>query len=499
MIESWEATTTEAGSRLVVYVDEKNPLRDEYRKLPTPEGVEIFYGLYRTMVQVVNFLSCERYPGADFYSECNDDHVFRTPGWDEIMMDAAERHNNGAAIVYGKTQNLPTATLHGGKIVRHLGYFFPPCFAHSWVDNWLMLLGVKARLLVHVPEVFVEHMHPAFGKAEKDQTYQIVEAGYAEGRVAFEKWRREQSEKDISGVLSMIRGLKVVKPEEKFAIHEPVSVMMTTHDRLNLLDRTITSYINTDSRPARLFVFDDASKDSKSVETILARIPESVLIRFHDNAGCALHHLRALRWMFDSGARKVLVLDSDCLFVDKWYETAQQMAGRDDLVSLFNSKLHPGVPIIGNLVLKKDIGGLGMMLPRAMWDGYLKDEIPERDTNWDCLLCRKLEHDGKPVYACSPSLLQHIGDGLGMHQNIGNVAEDFPGESYANKFTENHTTRLRYIGDTPYRGFDDNGNTSFECNTMEVVFVSQEKGDQLLRDFPNQFVFVGSTDEERAW
>lgn len=503
MIKSWKETVHGEQSVLVIYVDEKNPHIDKYKKLALPRKVSIEYGPYKSMVRVLNYFSCEQHRDFDYYSEVNDDHVFVTEGWDIKMMEAIDRKNAGVAIAYGQSQNLPTATMHGALLVRELGYFFPPEYKHSWVDIWLNTIGRKTNILTHVSDVLIEHRHPAFGKASKDETYQGVEDDYNNGRKIFETWMADGYEKDCLKLSGLINRMRIVNEVTVKNISEHLTVLMTTYNRYEVLEQTIKSYLKVQNRPARLYVFDDMSDDQYRLKALIMRVPEALLIQDSQHVGCYEKTVKSLRTLFEAGAENVLVLDSDCLFSGTWWERAQEIVrdrNKEDIYSLFNTKLHPVIEEMwgAGLVRKSLIGGLGMIISKQVWSKYLKD-YHLKNTNWDGWLCNILNGDGHFSYSCVPSELQHIGNRLGTHCDIDCVAEDFIGEVTPTDFEMAHPFKLRYIGEEEYLGFDDNGNKEIRCKTMDIVFMSRDKARQLLSDFPSAWVYVSSVTEESLW
>jgi glycosyltransferase involved in cell wall biosynthesis len=252
MVESWATTKRGEGSNLVVYVDEQNPYIDEYKRIIMPFGADMVFGPYRTMVQVLNYLSSEKYTNYDYYSECNDDHVFVTEGWDTKMMEAIDRKNNGVSIAYGQTQNMPTATMAGAKIIRKLGYFFPPEYNHSWVDNWLTTIGFKCNLLTYCPDVLIDHRHPAFGLANSDETYKGVESDYPHGKAVFDAWKAGQYEKDVEAITEYIKSVK--PPAQKGKI----SLCMIVRNEEKFLSRCLDSAID---HVDEIIIVDTGSKD----------------------------------------------------------------------------------------------------------------------------------------------------------------------------------------------------------------------------------------------
>lgn len=103
-----------------------------------------------------------------------DDHRVRTRGWDQALTDAA----GPLGIAYGddllQGVELPTTVVMGADIVRTLGQMVPPTLQHLFVDDYWKALGVGMGRLRYVPDVVIEHMHPAAGKAEMDASYEIT-------------------------------------------------------------------------------------------------------------------------------------------------------------------------------------------------------------------------------------------------------------------------------------------------------------------------------------
>lgn len=202
MVKSFIKTKRGPNTFLVAYVFEEDPCIKEYKALDLSgmNCVSIVYGKDRNMVNVLNYLSTTLYPDCDYYSEVNDDHVFISNGWDIKMMCAINKKNNGVAIAYGYTKNLPTATMFGGILVRSFGYFFPPEFNHTWVDNWLADIGFFSNILTYVPTVIIEHRHHLFGLAEKDSVYDSVDKDMSHGNSEYFDWVKTRRDNDCAEI-----------------------------------------------------------------------------------------------------------------------------------------------------------------------------------------------------------------------------------------------------------------------------------------------------------
>jgi hypothetical protein len=105
-----------------------------------------------------------------------DDIVFRTYGWDKIVNETFQKYDDGIVLVFGddgdpnKEKNHGTHPFVTRKWMETLGYFTPPYFCSDFTDTWLNDVAEKIGRKVQVP-ILTEHMHPAFKKAELDNTY----------------------------------------------------------------------------------------------------------------------------------------------------------------------------------------------------------------------------------------------------------------------------------------------------------------------------------------
>jgi hypothetical protein len=55
------------------------------------------------------------------------------------------------------------------------GMTFPGCI-HLFFDNFVKQLGLDLEYLKYLPDVIIEHIHPAAGKVEMDEGYARVNA-----------------------------------------------------------------------------------------------------------------------------------------------------------------------------------------------------------------------------------------------------------------------------------------------------------------------------------
>jgi hypothetical protein len=103
-----------------------------------------------------------------------DDHLPQTARWDRRVMAALDELAP-AGIVYGddrfQSAALPTAVFMSSCIVRALGFMVPPGQLHLYLDDYWAQLGRLLGRLRYLPDVVIEHLHPAAGKAPTDEGY----------------------------------------------------------------------------------------------------------------------------------------------------------------------------------------------------------------------------------------------------------------------------------------------------------------------------------------
>lgn len=174
---------TDALNALPVFVaDIDDPELDGYRRLLDEEKIP------RLMIQdrsrgkglcaALNYAAvryAEIYEAVGFMG---DDHMPRTLGWDDRMIDALDSLE--PRIVYGNDllqgANLPTAVFMQSRMVTAMEMMAPADMRHLYLDNFWKELGEALGGLVYLPDVVIEHLHPVNGKAAWDERYQVVNA-----------------------------------------------------------------------------------------------------------------------------------------------------------------------------------------------------------------------------------------------------------------------------------------------------------------------------------
>jgi hypothetical protein len=163
-------------------VDADDPELTAYQATCAESVVTLPSATRRGMVDSLNHMArLSRYwphTDRDVLVFLGDDHLPRTTGWDKALADALA--GKPAAIAYGNDllqgERIPTAVAMTASIPRVLGYMAPPALAHLYVDNVWRDWGEGLGSLTYLPDVIIEHLHPAAGKAERDAGYDAVNA-----------------------------------------------------------------------------------------------------------------------------------------------------------------------------------------------------------------------------------------------------------------------------------------------------------------------------------
>jgi hypothetical protein len=156
----------------------------------------------------------------DVLMQVGDDCVFKTPGWDKILLDALE-DLGGSGWVYPddkRRNDVPEIWMTSADVVKALGWFHPPATGHFYGDNIIGELGKRAGLIRFCPEAVIEHLHYSVpgSKARRDRVYSQAEKKHgAADLAAFRQYQadvlplevsllRRQFSRDVAWVLSRV-------------------------------------------------------------------------------------------------------------------------------------------------------------------------------------------------------------------------------------------------------------------------------------------------------
>lgn len=196
MLESFDRTKS-PGTEMVIYVADNDPYVEEYKRILSDK--KVIYGPDQSyLVNVLNYMSTVAYPDVEYYAEVNDDHVYHTKGWDQILIEAIETKGKGWGVACGQDlvdpnwhhYRHPSAVLISGNVIRTLGYFTYPALKHCSSDDYHRDLGdILGNRLFFCEDVVIEHKcwHVA-NKAPQDAVAFAAYQTQSEGYETYQKW-----------------------------------------------------------------------------------------------------------------------------------------------------------------------------------------------------------------------------------------------------------------------------------------------------------------------
>ncbi|MBQ9361057.1 MAG: glycosyltransferase family 2 protein [Lachnospiraceae bacterium] len=233
---------------------------------------------------------------------------------------------------------------------------------------------------------------------------------------------------------------------------ELITIGITTWNRMELLKRMALSLsLSEKPFPYEIKVYDDCSTEYDA-ETLREIFPEAVSIIRHDrNKGADLNAEYMYHDFLENGGDYLFNADSDLIFSADWMEVAVSKIGETDgVLSLFNTKQHPGKSVGNGLVEKEAIGCAGTFFSREIIEAICASRTihAERGIDWEW--SRFLQEEGIRIFTTERSYVQHIGfigdhsgNGLfdyGSYFHVGSLEngqiindsiEEFSHESYA--------------------------------------------------------------------
>jgi hypothetical protein len=129
-----------------------------------------------------------------------DDHRFRTAGWDVAIGSLLADH---PGVAYGDDKNwgerLPTMWFLSRQVAGFFGMGLKT-LRHLYIDNYWLELAGAADCLTYLPDVVIEHMHPAYGKGEWDESYRRNNSPemYGADGTEFARWKSQRMPQDVA-------------------------------------------------------------------------------------------------------------------------------------------------------------------------------------------------------------------------------------------------------------------------------------------------------------
>lgn len=184
-IDHWQQTTSGKSDFLLVLEE------GDSSNYPDFDGVMKMVGSFGCVGKAMN-KAVEAYPDYKVYVHINDDHHFKTPGWEEKFIDVLKDggYAYGNDLLQGS--KLATSVAASGDTVRKLGYLAVPELDHLYVDDAWMDLGRGMGKLFYLEEVLIEHVHPATGKVPMDAEYARVNSNYQIHMERYQQWKNSK-------------------------------------------------------------------------------------------------------------------------------------------------------------------------------------------------------------------------------------------------------------------------------------------------------------------
>jgi hypothetical protein len=196
-IQAKEHLVKSTGMVDVIYVvDGDHANEHEYARAVNPWHVN--FGPWRGLSATLNHYGMLWATHYRYIGFMGDDHLPRTNGWDWSVHAALSMSHN--LIAYGSDGQtdpvdkvFPPLTwwVMDSRIITNLGQMVPWPLSHTCVDDYVYQLGRRTNSLVYLPDVLMEHMHPVWGKAKTDDSYERSSEHH--NRLAdHEKWKHYQ-------------------------------------------------------------------------------------------------------------------------------------------------------------------------------------------------------------------------------------------------------------------------------------------------------------------
>ncbi len=214
--KSYKDTESELPGLLLIDNGDYISKQLEYQALDLPKNWKIIETIGISMGEKVQEV-WEQFIELDFVILLNDDHILKTKHWDRIMSSQINGSNIlGTNDGWQAPKRLAGATAWSCKVLRTIGWMFPPGCKHLFIDSAWEFLGGKAGNVNILMDVMVEHAH-AFKTGEKDSTHlQVYPEGWESGpdAKAFQAWMEKDAQKDLERLVAIQpkQGLMIATP-----------------------------------------------------------------------------------------------------------------------------------------------------------------------------------------------------------------------------------------------------------------------------------------------
>jgi ribosomal protein L37E len=147
---------------IVVWLDYDDPTLKQYLELARLAGVLYQIGP-RNIIHSARWDKCLPLATGELLCHGNDDIIFRTPGWDQMVIAEFEDCPDKILMVHGDDLYIQREGFGCHPIISRrwldtLGYFIPPYFDGEWGDTWVNDLANRIGRRKFLPFI-CEHLH----------------------------------------------------------------------------------------------------------------------------------------------------------------------------------------------------------------------------------------------------------------------------------------------------------------------------------------------------
>jgi len=181
MVRLWDSIENTVSNpknvEIIFYIDDDDKQSIELVKKQKPLKCVVKYIIGERIVLSKMWNECHKIAKGPYYHHCGDDVVFRTKNWDKIILEEFSKYPDKIVFIWPRDREKSRGKNGGTHGFLHdnwintVGYFMPPYFSSDMNDRWLTEVSKKIGRDVFLEDVYVEHMHYAFGKATKDKTH----------------------------------------------------------------------------------------------------------------------------------------------------------------------------------------------------------------------------------------------------------------------------------------------------------------------------------------
>lgn len=202
LLAAWDETNAWEDAEMRIDVDADDPTLPDYLAVEMPPGARMVVAdVWRPLVPKLERAVAEEVDNYWALGFAGCDHVPRSHEWARRYIE--ELCQLGTGIVYGddgyQHKNLPTQWAMTADVIKALGRMVPAQVEHLYCDEAIRDLGRAAGCIKYVPDVLIEHMHPAAKKTEMDEQYRRVNSSeqYRRDRNAFRSWMNGELQRQV--------------------------------------------------------------------------------------------------------------------------------------------------------------------------------------------------------------------------------------------------------------------------------------------------------------